>query len=39
VMSGPPPAPLRRHPARIENGKVFLATEPVPFGEDRGETV
>ena len=39
VISGPPPLPLRRHPAKIENGKIFLATESVPFGEDRGETV
>jgi menaquinol-cytochrome c reductase iron-sulfur subunit len=32
VISGPPPAPLRRHQTKIEDGKIFLATETVPYG-------
>jgi Rieske Fe-S protein len=39
VISGPPPAPLKRHKTRIDNGKVFLATEPAPLGGDKGESV
>ena len=39
VLSGPPPAPLKRHPARVEDGKVFLSTETVPFGGDTSEGV
>ena len=39
VLSGPPPAPLRRHPARVEDGKFFLSTETVPFGGDTSERV
>jgi len=39
VISGPPPAPLQRHRARVDNGKIFLATETVPFGDDTGELV
>lgn len=39
VLSGPPPAPLKRHPAKVENGKIFLSTETVAFGGDTGESV
>jgi Rieske Fe-S protein len=39
VLSGPPPAPLKRHPARVEDGKIFLSTETVPFGGDTSEGV
>jgi Rieske Fe-S protein len=35
VLSGPPPAPLFRHPAKIEDGRIYLLTNTVPFG---GET-
>ena len=39
VVSGPPPAPLKRHKTRIDNGKIFLATETVPLGGEKGESV
>jgi len=39
VISGPPPAPLKRHKTRIDNGKIFLATETVPLGGEKGESV
>jgi len=39
VISGPPPAPLKRHKTRIANGKIFLATESVPYEGGRGESV
>jgi len=39
VISGPPPAPLKRHRTRIDNGKIFLATETVPLGGEKGESV
>lgn len=39
VISGPPSAPLQRHKTRMDNGKLFLATEPVPNGEDASEGV
>ena len=39
VISGPPPAPLKRHKTRTDNGKIFLATEPVSWGEGKGESV
>jgi len=39
VISGPPPAPLKRHRTRIDNGKIFLATETVPLGGENGESV
>lgn len=37
VISGPPPAPLRRHQTKIEDGRIFLATETVPYGGDTHE--
>jgi Rieske Fe-S protein len=37
VISGPPPAPLRRHKTKIENGRILLATETVPYGGDTHE--
>jgi Rieske Fe-S protein len=39
VVSGPPPAPLKRHKTKIEDGRIFLATETVPFGGDNSESV
>lgn len=39
VVSGPPPAPLRRHITRVEDGKIYLATETVPYGSDKSESV
>jgi len=32
VISGPPPSPLRRHKTKIEDGRILLATETVPYG-------
>jgi len=37
VISGPPPAPLRRHKTKIEDGRILLATETVSFGDDTHE--
>ena len=37
VISGPPPGPLRRHKAKIEDGTILLATETVPYGGDSHE--
>lgn len=39
VLGGPPPGPLRQHAARFEDGKLFLATQPIPRGDDHGEAV
>jgi len=39
VISGPPPRPLDRHKTKIEEGKILLATDIVPFGGKKGETV
>lgn len=39
VLSGPPPAPLKRHRAKIENGKLYLATDPVPPGDEHSENL
>ncbi len=38
VISGPPAAPLKRHKTKIEDGKIFLATETVPFGGGKSES-
>ena len=37
VISGPPPAPLRRHKTKIEDGRILLATETVPYGDETHE--
>ena len=37
VISGPPPGPLRRHKTKIEDGRILLATETVPYGGDTHE--
>jgi Rieske Fe-S protein len=37
VVSGPPPRPLKRHKTKIEDGKIFLATDTVPYGGDSHE--
>ena len=39
VISGPPPAPLKRHETKIEDGKIFLATETVSYGGNDSESV
>lgn len=39
VISGPPPKPLRRHKAKIEDGRILLATETVPYGGNTHEPV
>ena len=31
VISGPPPAALKRHPAKVDNGKILLRTETVAY--------
>ena len=31
VLSGPPPAALKRHPAKVEDGKILLRTETVAY--------
>ena len=31
VISGPPPAALERHPAKVDDGKIFLSTETVSY--------
>jgi len=38
VISGPPPAPLRRHRTKIEDGSIFLTTATVPYGGDKSES-
>lgn len=37
VISGPPPNPLRRHKAKIEDDRILIATETVPYGGDTHE--
>ena len=38
VLSGPPPAPLNRHPVKAEGGKIYLRTDTEPFGGETSET-
>ena len=38
VLSGPPPAPLNRHPVKTEGATVYLRTDTVPFGGETSET-
>lgn len=38
VLSGPPPAPLNRHPVKTEGEKIYLRTDTVPFGDETSET-
>jgi len=35
VIAGPPPAPLYRHKTKIEDDRIFVSTQKVPYG---GET-
>ena len=35
VISGPPPAPLKRHIAKIEDGKILLSTAVIPYGGNK----
>ncbi|MBT4643668.1 MAG: ubiquinol-cytochrome c reductase iron-sulfur subunit [Deltaproteobacteria bacterium] len=39
VVSGPPPAPLRRHKTRIEDGTLLVSTATIAYGEDFNESV
>ncbi len=32
VISGPPPAPLKRHKTKFEDGRILIATETMPYG-------
>ena len=38
VISGPPPAPLRRHPVKVEDGKLLLSSTTVPMGGNQRES-
>jgi len=35
VISGPPPAPLKRHKTKVEDGKILLSTETTPYGGNK----
>ena len=35
VIAGPPPAPLDRHKTKVEDEKIYVSTETVPYGGDR----
>jgi Rieske Fe-S protein len=35
VVSGPPPAPLKRHKTKIEDGKILLSTETISYGGNK----
>jgi Rieske Fe-S protein len=35
VISGPPPAPLKRHKTKIEDGKILLSTETISYGGNK----
>jgi len=35
VISGPPPAPLKRHKTKVEDGKILLSTETIPYGGNK----
>jgi Rieske Fe-S protein len=39
VISGPPPKPLERHKTKVVDGRIFVATETMPFGGDKSERV
>ena len=39
VVSGPPPAPLRRHKIKIEDGTLLVSTATIAYGEDFNESV
>ena len=34
VIAGPPPAPLNRHKIKIEDDRIYVSTETVPYGGD-----
>jgi menaquinol-cytochrome c reductase iron-sulfur subunit len=38
VVSGPQPAPLWRHPVKMEDGRLLLASRSLPMGEMTRET-
>ncbi len=35
VISGPPPAPLKRHKTKVEDGKILLSTETISYGGNK----
>ncbi len=35
VTGGPPPAPLKRHKTKVEDGKILLSTETIPYGGNK----
>lgn len=37
IISGPPPKPLRRHKTKIEDNRILLASDTVPYGGDAHE--
>jgi Rieske Fe-S protein len=39
VISGPPPAPLKRHKTKVEDGRILISTVAVPFGGEKSESV
>lgn len=39
VIGGPPPAPLNRHPVKIEDGQILLANRIAAPGGKKDETV
>jgi len=39
VVSGPPPAPLRRHKTKMEDGTLLVSTETISYGENADESV
>jgi Rieske Fe-S protein len=39
VISGPPPAPLKRHKTKVEDGRILISTLAVPFGGEKSESV
>jgi menaquinol-cytochrome c reductase iron-sulfur subunit len=39
VLSGPPPAPLKRHPVKTEGRKIYVRTDTMAFGGDTREGV
>jgi len=38
VLSGPPPVPLWRHPVKIEDDRLMIATRALPLKENAHET-
>ena len=34
VISGPPPAPLRRHKTKFEDGQLYVSTQTIAIGDE-----